>query len=81
MGCAGCTVCNTSDGEVKGCKSKGSCATGSCNRLNTYDWLSALDVRDAYPFDLVEVSFKMAHIKASLFSRIYLKFMLAPMLS
>lgn len=58
MGCAGCTVCNTSDGEVKGCKSKGSCATGSCNRLNTYDWLSALDVRDAYPFDLVEVSFK-----------------------
>lgn len=58
MGCAGCTVCNTIDGEVKGCKSKGSCATGSCNRLNTYDWLSALDVRDAYPFDLVEVSFK-----------------------
>lgn len=58
MGCAGCTVCNTSDGEVKGCKSNGSCATGSCNRLNTYDWLSALDVRDAYPFDLVEVSFK-----------------------
>ncbi|MEY4028976.1 MAG: hypothetical protein RJA90_161, partial [Bacteroidota bacterium] len=51
MGCAGCTVCNTSDGEVKGCKSNGSCATGSCNRLNTYDWLSALDVRDAYPFD------------------------------
>ena len=58
MGCAGCTVCNTSDGEVKGCKSNGSCATGSCNRLNTYDWLSALDVRDAYPFDLAEVSFK-----------------------
>lgn len=58
MGCAGCTVCNTSDGGVKGCKSNGSCATGACNRLNTYDWLSALDVRDAYPFDLVEVSFK-----------------------
>jgi cell fate regulator YaaT (PSP1 superfamily) len=58
MGCAGCTVCNTENGGVKGCKSKGSCATGSCNRLNTYDWLSALDVRDAYPFDLVEVSFK-----------------------
>jgi cell fate regulator YaaT (PSP1 superfamily) len=58
MGCAGCTVCNTEAGGVKGCKSNGSCATGSCNRLNTYDWLSALDVRDAYPFDLVEVSFK-----------------------
>ncbi|MCB9080820.1 MAG: hypothetical protein H6555_03810 [Lewinellaceae bacterium] len=58
MGCQGCTVCGTSNGSVKGCQSNGGCSTGGCNRLNTYDWLSALDIADTDPFDVVEVSFK-----------------------
>jgi cell fate regulator YaaT (PSP1 superfamily) len=58
MGCKGCTVCTTSSGEPAGCGSKGNCATGGCNRLNTFDWLSNLDIFDTDPFDVVEVSFK-----------------------
>lgn len=58
MGCKGCTVCTTSDGSPAGCGSKGNCATGGCNRLNTFDWLSNLEVFDTDPFDVVEVSFK-----------------------
>ncbi|MEZ4982566.1 MAG: regulatory iron-sulfur-containing complex subunit RicT [Saprospiraceae bacterium] len=57
MACAGCTSCGTSDSGAKGCKNNG-CSTGGCNRLNTYDWLSVLDIEDATPFDLIEVSFK-----------------------
>lgn len=57
MACAGCTSCGTSDGEAKGCKNNG-CSTGGCNRLNTYDWLSMLDIEDVQPFNLIEVSFK-----------------------
>jgi cell fate regulator YaaT (PSP1 superfamily) len=56
MGCTGCTV--SSDGSPKGCKSNGGCSTGGCNRLNTYDWLSSMDIVDTDPFDIVEVSFK-----------------------
>lgn len=57
MGCIGCTV-STSNGSPKGCGSKGNCSTGGCNRLNTYDWLSSMDIVDTDPFDVVEVSFK-----------------------
>lgn len=57
MGCIGCTV-STKNGTPKGCGSKGNCSTGGCNRLNTYDWLSALDITDTDPFDIVEVNFK-----------------------
>jgi cell fate regulator YaaT (PSP1 superfamily) len=56
MGCTGCTICN--DGSPKGCKSNGGCATGGCNRLNTYDWLSSMHINDTEPFGIVEVSFK-----------------------
>lgn len=48
----------SNDGSPKGCRNNGGCSTGGCNRLNTYDWLSALDVEDVEPFDIVEVSFK-----------------------
>ena len=41
-----------------GCKSNGGCATGGCNRHNTYDWITAQGITDARPFDIVEVSFK-----------------------
>lgn len=57
MGCLGCTSCGTSSG-TKGCNSNGGCASGGCNRLNTYDWLSALDIIDIDPLNIVEVSFK-----------------------
>ncbi|HMQ48321.1 MAG TPA: regulatory iron-sulfur-containing complex subunit RicT [Saprospiraceae bacterium] len=55
MGCSGCTVCSSK--SPNGCKNNG-CASGGCNRLNTFDWLSSLDVKDALYFDIVEVSFK-----------------------
>lgn len=38
-----------------GCASK---KNGGCNRLNTFDWLSAMHIDDPIPFNIVEVSFK-----------------------
>lgn len=57
MGCIGCTV-STSNGSPKGCGSKGNCSTGGCNRLNTYDWLSSMEIADTDPYHVVEASFK-----------------------
>ena len=57
MGCTGCAT-NAKDGAPRGCQSKGSCLTGGCNKLNTYDWLASLDIADVDNFDIVEVSFK-----------------------
>ena len=62
MGCLGCSV-STGDGKVSGCNSKGGCSsngcsTGGCNRLNTFDWLSDMDIYDVDVYDIVEVSFK-----------------------
>jgi cell fate regulator YaaT (PSP1 superfamily) len=56
MGCAGCTT--STNGKPNGCRSNGSCSTGGCNRLNTYDWLSSREVIDTDPLPIVEVSFK-----------------------
>ena len=61
MACKGCS-CSTSTSKaagdtVAGCGSNG-CSTGGCNRMNTYDWLTALDIEDQYQFDTVEISFK-----------------------
>ena len=58
MGCKGCSVGSNADGSPKGCQSNGGCSTGGCNRLNTYDWLSKLDLPDTNDYHLVEVSFK-----------------------
>jgi cell fate regulator YaaT (PSP1 superfamily) len=57
MGCATCSTggCGSSASGVSGCGSKGSC---SCNRLNTFDWLSDIKLPDFEEFNLVEVSFK-----------------------
>jgi len=53
-----CANCGTSkDGKPGGCNSNGGCSTGGCNRMNTYDWLATKDIRDANPFEVVEVSF------------------------
>src|SRR5690606_3688352 len=39
----GCTSCTTAKGgKPNGCQSNGGCGTGSCNRMNTYDWLRNL---------------------------------------
>jgi cell fate regulator YaaT (PSP1 superfamily) len=57
MGCIGCS-CSTGKDSVSGCRSNGGCATGGCNRHNTYDWITAIGITDAKPFDIVEVSFK-----------------------
>ena len=56
MGCNGCSV--GSSVKPNGCKSNGSCSTGGCNRLNTYDWLARMDISDPDAFDFIEVSFK-----------------------
>jgi cell fate regulator YaaT (PSP1 superfamily) len=57
MGCTGCTV-KTKDGKPMGCQSNGGCGSGGCNRLNTYDWLSTMELDDVEHFDIAEVSFK-----------------------
>jgi cell fate regulator YaaT (PSP1 superfamily) len=41
-----------------GCGDKGHCSSGGCNKLNTFDWLTALDIEDPSRSDLAEVSFK-----------------------
>ncbi len=53
MACGSCSA--GSAGKPGGCN--GSCS-GGCNRMNTFDWLNALDISDVDDFDLVEVSFK-----------------------
>ena len=58
MSCSGCSVGKDKDGKPGGCKSNGGCSTGGCNKLNTYDWLTAMDIEDMDGFDVVEVSFK-----------------------
>ena len=54
-----CTSCSTADGgKPRGCNSNGGCSSGGCNKLNTFDWLAALEIDEPEPFDVVEVSFK-----------------------
>lgn len=55
MGCESCGT--TIDGKPAGCKSNGSCTTGGCNKLNTFDWLADLPMYGDGGFDVVEVSF------------------------
>jgi cell fate regulator YaaT (PSP1 superfamily) len=54
MGCSSCG----SGGSPTGCGDKGHCSTGGCNKRNTYDWISVLDIHDPTEFKVVEVSFK-----------------------
>lgn len=55
MGCA----CGTKEeGKVSGCQSHGSCSTGGCNRLNSFDWLSDMEIPVHEKFDVVEIRFK-----------------------
>ena len=55
----GCVSCSTGGCSPSGCGSKGHCASGGCNRLNVYDWLSINDIGElSNEFDIVEVQFK-----------------------
>ncbi len=54
----GCTSCGTANGSPAGCRSNGHCASGGCNRMNTHDWLSKMDIYDPSGFNVVEVSYK-----------------------
>ncbi len=51
MGCGSC-------GTAGGCGNKGACSSGSCNRMNVYDWLANLPFSDPESnCKIVEVSF------------------------
>jgi len=55
MGCSGCSSARGCGTSAKGCKSK----TGSCNKLNVFDWLSDVELPHGQKmFDCVEVRFK-----------------------
>lgn len=56
----GCNSCATDkSGVPKGCKSNGNCATGSCDKLTVFDWLSNMSLPNGQdPFNIVEVRFK-----------------------
>src|SRR5687768_12875434 len=50
-----CGSCGT---KPNGCKSNGGCSTGSCNRMNSYDWLVNLPISDVdSACKVVEISF------------------------
>jgi cell fate regulator YaaT (PSP1 superfamily) len=55
----GCGSCGTAKGDAPGgCQSKGSCASGSCNRMNVHDWLANLPFSDPESTcRVIEVSF------------------------
>jgi len=55
-----CNNCGTgTDGKPKGCKSNGTCASDSCNKLTVFDWLSNMTLPNGQdPFNCVEVRFK-----------------------
>ncbi|MDB5230966.1 MAG: hypothetical protein JWN76_1771 [Chitinophagaceae bacterium] len=56
-----CGSCGTKPG---GCKSHGSCGTGSCNRMNVHDWLMNLPFSDPESnCKIVEVSFNQGSRK------------------
>jgi len=61
----GCSTCSVSDkGVPTGCGDKGHCSSGSCNKKNSFDWLSTLDIQDPLSYNIVEVSFKKGNRKA-----------------
>ncbi len=57
MGCGSCG--NNNGSHSPGCGNNGSCSTGSCNKLNVYNWLTDMVLPEDYePFNIVEVRFK-----------------------
>ncbi len=59
MGCSGCSSGRGCSTLPKGCNNNGSCGTGGCNKLNTFDWLANMaPPTGSKIFDVVEVRFK-----------------------
>ncbi len=58
MGCASCGTAVSEDGVTSGCNNNGGCSSGSCNKMNVFDWLSNMDAPVVSNFDIVEVRFK-----------------------
>ncbi len=57
MGCGNCS-------GSAGCGKSGGCASGSCNRMNTYNWLSEVPISDIdTPFPIIEISFNQGSRK------------------
>ena len=57
MGCGSCG--NNNGSHSPGCGNNGSCSTGSCNKLNVYNWLTDMVLPEDYePFNIVEIRFK-----------------------
>jgi len=56
----GCTSCSTNTSGVPGgCKSNGACATGSCDKLTVFDWLSNMALPSGQKsINIAEVRFK-----------------------
>lgn len=55
-----CNSCSTDkDGKPGGCRSNGTCGTGSCNKLNVFNWLTDMTLPAGQaPYDVIEVRFK-----------------------
>ncbi|MBL4587056.1 MAG: hypothetical protein JKX84_08390 [Flavobacteriales bacterium] len=59
MGCSGCSNGKTENGLPRGCKNKGSCQTGSCDKLSVFNYLSNMESTVGYTVsEFVEVRFK-----------------------
>ena len=56
MGCSSCSA--DKNGTPAGCGDKGHCTSGTCNKMNTFDWLSTMEVHDPSSYPLVEIAFK-----------------------
>ncbi|MBK7634339.1 MAG: hypothetical protein IPJ13_08660 [Saprospiraceae bacterium] len=56
MGCSSCSI--DSNGTPRGCGDKGHCTSGSCNKHNTYDWISSKEMFDPTAYHIAEISFK-----------------------
>ena len=54
----GCATCSTINGEVAGCQNNGGCASGGCNKLNVFDWLSNMEMPAQKQSEFLEVRFK-----------------------
>ena len=55
-----CNSCSTTlNGLPLGCKNNGACASGSCDKLTVFDWLSNMALPNGQkPFDIIEIRFK-----------------------
>ncbi len=55
----GCSNCSNGGGVPNGCKSNGSCGTGSCGKLSVFDWLADVELPNGQStYDVLEIRFK-----------------------